>query len=43
MIGDVRDGLQRRVLGEAWMGRTVMLSWDPIFIAAGAITGLRVS
>ena len=25
-----------------WKGRTVMFSWDAIFIAAGAITGLRV-
>jgi OPT family oligopeptide transporter len=33
----------QRVLGPAWMGRTVMLSWEPMFIAAGAITGLRVS
>ena len=24
------------------MGRTVMFSWEPIFIAAGAITGMRV-
>ncbi len=30
------------VLGPAWVGRTVMFSWEPIFIAAGAITGLRV-
>jgi putative OPT family oligopeptide transporter len=30
------------VLGPAWMGRTVMFSWEPIFIAAGAITGMRV-
>jgi len=30
------------VFGPAWMGRTVMLDWEPIFIAAGAITGLRV-
>jgi len=28
--------------GPAWMGRTVMFSWEPIFIAAGAITGMRV-
>ncbi|HEV8533214.1 MAG TPA: OPT family oligopeptide transporter, partial [Methylomirabilota bacterium] len=35
--------LNRRVFGPAWMGRTVMLSWEPMFIAAGAITGLRVS
>ena len=25
------------------MGRTVMFDWDPIFLAAGALTGLRVS
>ena len=31
------------VVGKAWMGRTVMLNWDPIFIAAGALTGLRAS
>ena len=31
------------VLGKAWMGRTVQFTWDPIFIAAGALTGLRVS
>jgi OPT family oligopeptide transporter len=30
------------VFGSAWMGRTVMFSWEPIFIAAGAITGMRV-
>jgi len=30
------------VLGPAWVGRTVMFSWEPIFIAAGAITGMRV-
>jgi OPT family oligopeptide transporter len=30
------------VVGKAWMGRTVMFAWDPIFIAAGAITGMRV-
>ncbi len=31
------------VLGDKWIGRTVMFSWDPIFIAAGSIVGLRVS
>jgi putative OPT family oligopeptide transporter len=30
------------VFGPAWTGRTVMFSWEPIFIAAGAITGMRV-
>jgi OPT family oligopeptide transporter len=31
------------LLGPAWIGRTVMFVWDPIFIAAGMIVGLRVS
>jgi putative OPT family oligopeptide transporter len=30
------------VFGPTWVGRTVMFSWEPIFIAAGAITGMRV-
>src|SRR5213594_1185800 len=42
MIGTWMTTLNQRVLGPAWMGRTVMLSWEPMFIAAGAITGMRV-
>jgi uncharacterized oligopeptide transporter (OPT) family protein len=34
--------LSHWVPGTSWMGRTIMFFWDPIFIAAGAITGLRV-
>ena len=37
--------LQKWLLGshyEAWSGRTVVFSWDFIFLAAGAITGIRV-
>jgi putative OPT family oligopeptide transporter len=30
------------VLGSTWIGRTVSLNWDPLFLAAGAIVGLRV-
>src|SRR5262245_61517357 len=41
-IGAWVTALNERVLGPAWMGRTVMLSWEPMFIAAGAITGLHV-
>ena len=33
--------LNETVLGKLWMGRTVMFTWDPIFLAAGALTGLR--
>jgi OPT family oligopeptide transporter len=43
MITSWVTALNQRVFGTAWMGRTVMLSWEPMFIAAGAITGLRVS
>jgi putative OPT family oligopeptide transporter len=43
MIGTWVHAFNERVLGPAWVGRTVMLSWEPMFIAAGAITGLRVS
>jgi uncharacterized oligopeptide transporter (OPT) family protein len=42
MIGTWIGALNQRLFGGAWMGRTVMLSWEPMFIAAGAITGLRV-
>jgi putative OPT family oligopeptide transporter len=43
--GALLTGLQKWLLGshyEAWSGRTVILSWDFIFLAAGAITGMRV-
>jgi len=42
-IGTLVGQLNAAVFGKAWMGRTVMFAWDPIFIAAGAITGMRVS
>src|SRR5262249_38213309 len=43
--GSLLMGLQKWLLGshyEAWSGRTVIFSWDFIFVAAGAITGMRV-
>jgi uncharacterized oligopeptide transporter (OPT) family protein len=43
MIGSWTTALNQRLFGPAWMGRTVMITWEPMFIAAGAITGLRVS
>ena len=42
MIGSWVQKLNTGVFGEAWMGRTVQFSWEPMFIAAGAFTGLRV-
>ena len=43
--GALLMGLQKWLLGshyETWSGRTVVFSWDFIFLAAGAITGMRV-
>jgi len=43
--GALLTGLQKWLLGshyEIWAGRTVFFSWDFIFLAAGAITGMRV-
>ena len=43
--GALLTDLQKWLLGshyEAWSGRTVVVSWDFIFLAAGAITGMRV-
>src|SRR5712691_2244170 len=42
MIGTWTAAFNQRVFGKEWMGRTVMISWEPMFIAAGAITGLHV-
>jgi OPT family oligopeptide transporter len=39
---DLLSRASKNLLGDAWIGRTVELSWDAIFVAAGAITGLRV-
>jgi len=36
------SNLSSRWLGKEWIGRTVELNWDAVFVAAGAITGLRV-
>jgi uncharacterized oligopeptide transporter (OPT) family protein len=43
--GALLTDLQKLLLGsayETWSGRTVVFSWDFIFLAAGAITGMRV-
>ncbi len=39
----VIDKLNDTVFGQAWINRTVLFEWDPVFLAAGALTGLRVS
>ena len=41
-LGSLLNLLNKKFPGDAWMGRTVMFYWDPIFIAAGSITGMKV-
>lgn len=41
-LGTWVEKFNQAVFGPAWIGRTVALSWEPMFIAAGAITGIRV-
>jgi putative OPT family oligopeptide transporter len=41
-LGSLVDGINNKFPGKLWVGRTVMFAWDPVFIAAGAISGLRV-
>lgn len=42
-IGHLVERINVAVLGPAWIGRTVMFVWDPIFIAAGLLMGLRTA
>jgi putative OPT family oligopeptide transporter len=41
-LGALVDKFNGKVFGKIWMGRTVLFNWDPVFIAAGVISGLRV-
>jgi len=41
-LGTWVGSFNKTVFGKEWMGRTVMLSYEPMFIAAGMITGWRV-
>jgi OPT family oligopeptide transporter len=41
-LGTAVEWMNVSWFGPTWMGRTVMISWEPMFIAAGAITGMRV-
>ncbi|NLF08162.1 MAG: hypothetical protein GX594_09315, partial [Pirellulaceae bacterium] len=42
-IGALLEKMNGAVFGKHWMGRTVQFELDPVFLAAGALTGLRVS
>jgi len=40
-LGNLVQRANNVVLGPAWVGRTVSFVWDPVFIAAGVLMGLR--
>jgi putative OPT family oligopeptide transporter len=42
-LGTLMDRLNLAVLGPVWVGRTVMLAWDPVFVGAGALMGIRAA
>lgn len=42
-IGSLIGRVNGFVFGKDWIGRTVHFEWDPVFLAAGALTGLRVT
>lgn len=42
-LSTIMDRLNQALLGPVWIGRTVSLSIDPIFIGAGVLMGLRVA
>jgi OPT family oligopeptide transporter len=42
-LSDLLGKLNVKILGQQWLDRTVQFAWDPIFIAAGAMIGLRTS
>lgn len=41
-IGSIEAWVNERLLGQEWVGRTVFFHWDPIFLAAGALSGMKV-
>jgi uncharacterized oligopeptide transporter (OPT) family protein len=42
-LGALVDRLDKVVFGPVWIGRTVTFVWDPIFIAAGTLMGIRAA
>ncbi|MCD4728053.1 MAG: OPT/YSL family transporter [Pirellulales bacterium] len=42
-LNTLLEEINTKVHGQNWMDRTVQFGWDPIFLAAGAMTGLRTS
>jgi putative OPT family oligopeptide transporter len=41
-ISTLAGRFSEKLLGPAWIGRTVTFTWDPVFIAAGMFVGMRV-
>ena len=42
-LSSIVERVDNVVFGPAWVGRTVTFVWDPIFIAAGTLMGIRAA
>ena len=42
-LSSIVERVDNVVFGPAWIGRTVTFVWDPIFIAAGTLMGIRAA
>ena len=42
-LSSIIDRLDKVVFGPVWVGRTVTFVWDPIFLAAGTLMGIRAA
>jgi uncharacterized oligopeptide transporter (OPT) family protein len=42
-LGSLIARLNAAVIGPVWMGRTLLFAWDPVFIGAGALMGVRAA
>jgi putative OPT family oligopeptide transporter len=42
-LGNLVERVDKVVFGPVWMGRTVTFIWDPVFLGAGALMGIRAA
>lgn len=42
-LGHLVERVDKVVFGPVWMGRTVTFIWDPVFLGAGALMGIRAA
>ncbi len=42
-LGNLVERVDKVVFGPVWMGRTITFIWDPVFLGAGALMGIRAA